>query len=125
MKPIKNARQLLKQISGESTTEKKAQELISHYAYKYTNCGAWASFSKDGVKVGSIIEGCDIYTQTYLLEYPFTKKEYFEALDMVENEASEIWIETHGCEDCGDENEIGYISINPRCKTCKGEGTIL
>ena len=42
-----------------------------------------------------------------------------------EEEAEEIWNDTHGCPDCGPENDYGYRSINPACKTCKGEGMII
>lgn len=126
MKPVKNARQLLNRITGENTTEKRAQELISHYAYKYTDCGAFASFEKDGVSVGSIVEGVDWGTETYFLKYPFTKDEYYAALDMVEKEAKDIWEQTHGCDDCFEfEDENGFKPINHDCRTCHGEGTIL
>ena len=94
--------------------------------YKYTSCGAWLEVDKEGVSVGSIVEGCDEGTETHQLKYPFSIWEFWSALDAVEEEASKIWNDTHGCEDCGDEiPDTGYRCINPECKTCKGEGVII
>jgi len=42
-----------------------------------------------------------------------------------------IWKDTHGCDKCwdedewGNEREFGAWPINPECKTCKGQGTII
>jgi DnaJ-class molecular chaperone len=54
------------------------------------------------------------------LTFPFSADDYQEAVRAVEEEAQEIWDSTHGCDDCGMDG-----AINPECKTCKGEGTIL
>ena len=94
--------------------------------YKYTSCGAWLETDKEGVSVGSIVEGSDQGTETYKLNYPFEIKDFWNSLDAVEQEAQEIWNDTHGCADCGEENlETGYTAINPECKTCEGEGIII
>ena len=127
---IHNLQDLLSQRKcGEETFAQ-----LKRNTYKYTACGAWIYESDSGVALGSIVEGVDEGTQTYTLNYPFTIEEFWEALQAVENEAEEIWKATHGCEDCHDEpqwddwgieKEFGEWPINPECKTCKGEGTII
>ena len=99
---------------------------VERATFKYTNCGAWITEEEAGIRVGSIVEGCDHGTGIYGVNYPFEIDDFWKALESVEKEAEEIWNDTHGCEDCGEENpETGYTPINPECKTCNGEGTIL
>ena len=100
--------------------------VFSHRVYKGTTCGAWlAIMDSRTIMVGSIVEGCDFDTDTITLEWPFTKKVFWSALDAVENEADYIWSQTHGCEDCKTEGEWGHDAINPECKTCHGQGAII
>lgn len=115
---IKNVNDLAKEIGIEVEGIKKS-------IYKYTNCGAWIELKHGKIQMGSIVEGVDFGTQTYTLEYPFSAKEFWGTLESIEHEAEEIWNDTHGCEDCGEEGEYGYIAINPNCKTCNGEGEII
>ena len=99
---------------------------VEKATYKYTTCGAWITQSTDGIKIGSIVEGCDQGTLIYILDYPFEIDLFWDSLDKVDKEAEKIWNETHGCDDCGEENpETGYTAINYQCKTCNGEGTII
>lgn len=124
---------------------------LGRSVYKYIDCGPWVSFvlqsgdelyyddirNKDwkdieplkGLKVGSIIEGVDYETETiFVPAEPLStlNKRFFEAITEVNNQAQEIWNETHGCNDCGEPDpETGYIHINPNCKTCGGEGAII
>ena len=95
--------------------------------YKYTACGAWVSEDEQGVELGSIVEGVDEGTEIHSLTYPFTIDQFQNALQSVEDEASEIWKATHGCEDCDPEmdSEQGFAAINPDCKTCEGAGVII
>lgn len=93
--------------------------------YKYTDCGAWLREVEGGIQVGSIVEGVDQGTESHTLLFPFDIKEYWDALQKVEDEASRIWDETHGCEQCGDENEFGYIPVNPDCPNCEGAGIVI
>ena len=72
---------------------------VKRSTYKYTSCGAWLETDKEGVSVGSIVEGVDQGTETYQLNYPFEIKDFWNSLDAVEQEAKEIWNSTHGCED--------------------------
>ena len=78
-----------------------------------------------GITVGSIVEGVDQSVAPRSLSYPFRIQEFWDALQEVEDEASQIWNETHGCDDCERGSDTGYNMINPECKTCKGEGVIL
>jgi len=100
---------------------------VKRSTYKYTSCGAFLEVDKEGVSVGSIVEGCDEGTKTHQLKYPFSIWEFWSALDAVEEEASEIWDATHGCEDCGIVSEFheGLHAIDPECKSCKGEGCVI
>ena len=61
--------------------------------YKNTDCGAWIEFTKTGIVIGSIVEGCNWGTTTYLLYYAdeFTSKDIQDRIDAVEAEASAIW----------------------------------
>ena len=109
-------------------------ERLKRNVYKYTSCGAWVDEDEQGVALGSIVEGVDEGTEIHSLTYPFTIDQFQNALQSVEDEASEIWKATHGCVDChdetqvdewGNENEFGAWPINPECKNCNGEGVIL
>lgn len=80
---------------------------------------------RGGIVLGSIVEGIDACATPVELEYPFTEEEYYNALQQVEDEVNYLWEQTHGCDDCDIEGEFGGNAINPDCKTCHGEGTIL
>ena len=128
-------------IEARNCGEKDFSE-VKRSTYKYTTCGAWIAQEEQGIKVGSIVEGCDEETESHEVNYPFEIADFWKALESVEKEAEEIWDGTHGCEDCHteaqvdewgnerfisyvDQNEFGNWSINPECKTCEGEGVIL
>lgn len=102
---------------------------IERNTYKYTNCGAWIVHSRPAysgrgtLTVGSIVEGAEDCTPI-IIAYPFAIDDFWSALQKVEDEAEEIWKYTHGCDDCGIETDRG-MAINPKCKTCKGEGVIV
>tara|TARA_B100001540_G_C15688188_1_gene588033 strand:+ start:52 stop:441 length:390 start_codon:yes stop_codon:yes gene_type:complete len=127
---IHNLQDLLSQRKcGEETFAQLKRNI-----YKYTACGAWIHESDWGIALGSIVEGVDEGTQTYTLNYPFTIDQFQDALQSVEDEATDIWQATHGCEDChdepqvdewGNEREFGAWPINPKCTSCKGEGAVI
>jgi len=127
---IHNIQDLLSQRRcGEETFAQ-----LKRNTYKYTACGAWIHESDWGIALGSIVEGVDEGTQTYRLSYPFTIDQFQDALQSVEDEATDIWQATHGCEDChdepqvdewGNEREFGAWPINPECKTCEGFGAVI
>jgi hypothetical protein len=83
------------------------------------------TMTKAGISVGSIVEGVDWGTEDHVLNYPFSEKAFWEAVERVEQEASDIWNETHGCPKCGPVGGTGYRAINPKCKSCKGHGIII
>ncbi len=99
---------------------------VERNTFKYTDCGAWITQNDEGITVGSIVEGVDWGTDTHTLRYPFEIQGFWDALQAVEDEANEIWHNTHGCDDCGMEHpEWGTQTINKECKTCQGEGVII
>jgi hypothetical protein len=71
----------------------KDEEQAKHFIYKYTNCGAWIEFHDYGIRMGSIVEGCDFGTAIYVLRYKddFTKEDIQKRIDAIEHEANEIW----------------------------------
>lgn len=76
-------------------------------------------------RCGSIVEGIDAEVMPEEVVLPCTPADLDGAVKAVEDEADRLWRETHGCADCGAENDTGYRSINPDCASCRGEGTIL
>jgi hypothetical protein len=64
--------------------------------YKSTNCGAWIEILTNGIRLGSIVEGCDFDTETYTLLYPFTIQEFNKVIEMVEEEAEDLWEKANG-----------------------------
>ena len=106
----------------------KDKEGLARAIYKGTCCGASCRplHSRDGVVVGSIVEGVDgDGTEYYDLHFPFEVQKFWDTVHAVEVEAKEIWDSTHGCNDCPEDPETGYHFIDPSCETCKGEGVIL
>jgi hypothetical protein len=60
--------------------------------YKYTDCGAFIEFKNDGIVIGSIVEGSDVGTQIYNLNYNKDKVEKLSStMELIEAEASLIW----------------------------------
>jgi len=64
---------------------------IKRNVYKYTDCGAWIELKEDGIRLGSIVEGCDSDTATYALKYPFTEEDYRARVNAIEKEADALW----------------------------------
>lgn len=153
-------------ISGyDLTKDKDVRELverISRRVYKYTDCGAWLAPIQSevwdpqhghlparhpdgalvGVAVGSIVEGVDdASTEVHDLPFPFAEKAFWAALQAVEDEASSLWKQTHGCATCcahwkaegwttdefGNEFEgdDGCTPIWDECPDCGGSGAII
>jgi len=157
MKQINNLKEF---IEARGFGEESFKD-IERNTYRRTNCGAWiredvevegedyvdflgyeheAEVTWRGITVGSIVEGVDYDCTPETVTYPFKMDEFWQALKNVERQASEIWNDTHGCEDChpkkegrfwpilnqwGDEVEFGAWPINKECKTCEGGGTII
>jgi hypothetical protein len=82
---IANKEDILIALCAED--EEKAKRNI----YKYTACGAWIEFLKDGIRIGSIVEGSDFDATSHELTYPFKESEYDEVIESLEKETSLIW----------------------------------
>jgi hypothetical protein len=105
--------------------------------YKGTDCGAWITVKGATVTLGSIVEGSHYDVNPRALAWPFTKEDFWNALEEIEQEAQTIWDDTHGCEGCAEkwkfiddngfpvEGGDGLTSIHPDCPECKGEGIII
>jgi hypothetical protein len=96
--------------------------------------GKGPSSTRPGAKIGSIVEGSDRCAESVTLVFPFTAKEWREAVQSVEDEVDEIWKATHGCETCGkhweeeygtSEDEFGDTPVWAECPDCGGDGTII
>lgn len=140
---IKNEKGLLDYF-GATTVDQ-----LKKAVFKYTDCGAWCEvfpphqtwdnkLEEGGVSFGSIVEGVDQTTQTYTVHFPCDSDEIDKALDKVEKEADEIWMQTHGCESCwgggilatewGEEiypTDYGMRPVDPNCPECGGNGVII
>lgn len=124
---VKNLTELFQEVCSTSDRPALVDDIkrrIDRSVYRGTSCGAWVSYQRNGVTVGSIVEGCDYGTQSYALEYPFDKKDFWGKLEEVEKEATSIWNNTHGCDACYPDNPENVI-VNPNCSECKGSGTII
>jgi hypothetical protein len=96
------------------------------------------------LSVSSIVEGVEQTTDTHIVDLFDDKyetpeqcaKAYSAALQAVENEANEIWKQTHGCPTCakhwGNAGEYGEIEgddgmtpIWDECPDCNGHGSII
>ena len=99
---------------------------LNRAVFKYTECGAsfYVPEARDRVVVSGYVEGWDGECQPHELAFPFTIEAFEKALAECDDEADEVWTQTHGCGDCGDATD-GYVEINPNCASCKGEGVIL
>ncbi len=82
---IKNQQDMLNALSADNVEDAKRN------VYKYTDCGAWIEFELDGIRVGSIVEGCSFGTAIYPLKYPFTDADYDARITAIEAEADALW----------------------------------
>ena len=111
----------------------------SRSIYKGTACGAWLVLEgRDAVRVGSIVEGCNADAESFSVVWPFTSEEFWQAVQAVEDSASELWDQTHGCETCarlaGYDCEWGECTgldgmtpVHPDCDNpeCMGTGVAI
>ena len=83
MSEVNNLKEfLLKQEDVGRKTVSRSSEKAS--TYKYTTCGAWIEVNKEGISVGSIVEGCDEGTETHELKYPGSIWKFWSALEDVD-----------------------------------------
>lgn len=82
-----------------------------------------------GICITGYVEGWDGELERHILKATrsrsLTVDHIWRALNAADEEAGDMWDATHGCPDCGSEDEFGNRGINPQCKTCHGEGMIL
>lgn len=94
-------------------------ESIAHRVYKDTS-GSCFTADETKVTVAGYVEGCDGECPRHELAFPFTPDAFDEALKDCDREADELWMDTHGCEDCGLDGRV-----NPECPSCGGDGVVL
>lgn len=142
---IKNATQFITRWSQEMTPIsndlEESQKSISKAVFKDTMCGAWFAWCRGnsfirlpkpyGVKIGSIVEGSqssETNAPTQVLNFPFTWDNFWHTVSRVKKEAKELWMSTHGCNDCWSgsvtEEEVWDMAwpVDPDCWTCGGMG---
>jgi len=86
-------------------------------------------------RCGSIVEGTDAETDVVEVVLPCTGEQIDAAIQSVEDQADEIWKDTHGCEECSrlhaaeNEEDVGEGDtggpVHPNCSTCGGDGVVL
>lgn len=114
--------QIIKNHTALATVLNTTVARLRKTIYRMLDCGPWVALHANGLEMGSIVEGVYAGTQTYSLLFPFSMKDFHNALEAIGNEAGAIWNATHGCPECGEADESGYIAINPSCGNCEGEG---
>ena len=80
------------------------------------------------LEVGSIVEGIDLECESVVVELtdPDTfSKNYWAAVDAVNEEACQLWDETHGCPDCFGHGDEELHPIDPECQSCGGFGVVI
>jgi hypothetical protein len=121
---------------GETDLHAKRVALVQKAIYRSTQCGAFVNLdSSEEISFGSIVEGCDYGTETHTLTFPFRMALFYTELQEVEDEARQIWNDTHGCEhpECADDScthcyeneETGARAVHPGCPHCEGEGVVI
>lgn len=111
-------------LAVELSTEESTEQALSKMLHRNTICGAWLTFTEDGIALGSIVEGALQDTDTHRLSWPFSIKAFRRAIKSIEDEASKIWNSTHGCPDCYPNGNDEPTPINPSCESCAGEGAV-
>ena len=67
---------------------------LKHDLYKYTDCGAWISWTTSGVTVGSIVEGSDAeFSETFC--FPFSSETMDAWIEELEELVDQAWHEAN------------------------------
>ena len=117
--------------------------------FEFTTCGVSVDFSSPlQFNVAGYCEGIDSDLPSHILDWPFTKEKFWEAVGQADNDGLELWYQTHGCETCREhwkENGIDWETIDRlnleytdfidldedhvpvwrECPSCGGEGDII
>lgn len=97
---IKDVRDLCKALTGEDVRDYwRVKKTIERHLYKNTDCGAWIQFQSNYIQLGSIVEGSEAEVRADDMYFPFTMKQFSDALDFIEEEASRLW---HGANEEGE-----------------------
>ena len=79
--------------------------------------------------VGSIVEGTDAEVQAEEVVLPADESAVDAAVQAVEDGATEIWTDTHGCEGCAalaeEPWQPGATHVHEDCKQCDGTGMVV
>jgi hypothetical protein len=132
-KPIEIVFKNIRQLAGHVADAERGDKVeimckrIARRVYKDTSCGI--SFyhppRTNVVILTGYCEGTDAECPAHELTFPFTDKEWNETVELADKDGCELWDETHGCEDCGEEDVFGNRPINPECKSCNGLGNVI
>jgi hypothetical protein len=118
-------------------TLEDAKRIIAKNLFKYTKCGiSFYMPSEESVCLAGYCEGSDREHEVYELKFPFKEEDFDKAVDQADADGCATWFATHGCEECwpegtcdewGNEFPPGEVGgpINPECKGCEGEGTLI
>lgn len=86
MTMIENEQDVLNLLEAET------RERAERHLYKYTDCGAYIGWLPDGVKLGTIVEGCDFgIDDVDPLIYPFLEDQWNQVIAYIEHEANLLW----------------------------------
>lgn len=102
MKDIRTIRDLHAEVTGSfgwGMTDKEMLAAVSRRVYKATECGAFVALVGGAIVVGSIVEGTDAEVSASPLNFPFHHSDFWNAVDWVNQEASNAWNEAHQAED--------------------------
>lgn len=69
----------------------EAPDALVHAAAEGTECGVTLTIEEDGITLFGVVEGSTTLTAQHLLVYPFTGEMLTQALDAIEEEASNLW----------------------------------
>ena len=118
---------------------KRVEGHVKKWVFKATECGCCVHFSGPlEVILSGYVEGWDGDCPSHLLQWPFSRDEYYNTLEKADKEGVAIWNDTHGCDSClahlGGEGavdewenpiEIGNCPVWTECPECGGEGISL
>jgi hypothetical protein len=79
--------------------------------YNDWDCGPWIQFNDHGIRVGSVVEGCEVGTMVYPLNYPFTADSYEIRMRAISAEADVMWRWANGEDDGGDTDQDRGIDM--------------
>jgi hypothetical protein len=91
MTTIKNLTDLAGMLCADGDGKEELERSIERNVYKHTECGAWIDFTDTGIRIGSIVEGSDVGTSSFALDYPFEEETYRQCEAAIEKEADAIW----------------------------------